>query len=150
MNYVPNSNDSKQLSELLDKACSLIITLEGYIIDANSDYDDTPCAKEVHKLFDEIDMLNFHPPTDVVELERGEDPNWLFPGEPLHDDDPEDYDVAYMNYVLAVKKGIDQATEEGILKDDNSEGYSYLSRESFIQRINTDPAFANQWSNNQI
>ena len=150
MNYVPNSNDSKQLSELLDKACSLIITLEGYIIDANSDYDDTPCAKEVHKLFDEIDMLNFHPPTDVVELERGEDPNWLFPGEPLHDDDPEDYVVAYMKYVLAVKKGIDQATEEGILKDDNSEGYSYLSRESFIQRINTDPAFANQWSNNQI
>ena len=150
MNYVPNSNDSKQLSELLDRACSLIITLEGYIIDANSDYDDTPCAKEVHKLFDEIDMLNFHPPTDVVELERGEDPNWLFPGEPLHDDDPEDYDVAYMKYVLAVKKGIDQATEEGILKDDNSEGYSYLSRESFIQRINTDPAFANQWSNNQI
>jgi hypothetical protein len=135
MNYVPNSNDSKQLSELLDKACSLIITLEGYIIDANSDYDDTPCAKQVHELFDEIDMLNFHPPTDVVELERA---------------DTEDYDVAYIKYVLAVKKSIDQATEEGILKDDSSEGYSYLSRESFIQRINTDPAFANQWSTNKI
>lgn len=93
MNYVPNSNDSKQLSELLDKACSLIITLEGYIIDANSDYDDTPCAKQVHELFDEIDMLNFHPPTDIVELERAEDPNWLFPGEPLHDDDPEDFKI---------------------------------------------------------
>ncbi len=62
MNYVPKCDDAKRLSELLDKACSLIVTLEGYIIDANSDYDDTPCAREVHELFDEVDMLNFHPP----------------------------------------------------------------------------------------
>ncbi len=76
MNYVPNSNDSEQLRELLDKACSLIITLEGYIIDANSDYDDTPCAKQVHELFDEIDMLNFHPPiTKEAEMYKDTDPD---------------------------------------------------------------------------
>lgn len=65
MNYVPSSTDAKRLSELLDKACSLIITLEGYIIDADSDYDETPCAKAVHELFGEIDMLNFHPHEDT-------------------------------------------------------------------------------------
>lgn len=62
MYYVPSSNDAKRLSELLDKACSLIVTLEGYLIDADSDYDEYPIAKEVHKLFNEVDMLNFHPP----------------------------------------------------------------------------------------
>ena len=42
MYYVPSSTDAKRLSELLDKACSLIVTLEGYLIDADSDYDKYP------------------------------------------------------------------------------------------------------------
>jgi hypothetical protein len=44
-----------------------------------------------------------------------------------------------------MKRNIDQATEEGILRDDCSEGYSYLSEESFDHRCKTDLAFAALW-----
>ncbi len=52
---------------------------------------------------------------------------------------------AYKNYERTVKKSIDKATQDGILKGDDSEGYSYLNRESFINRIKTDPTFAEKW-----
>jgi thymidylate synthase len=52
---------------------------------------------------------------------------------------------AYKNYERTVKQSIDKATQDGILKDDDSEGYSYLDRESFIHRIKTDPVFAEKW-----
>jgi hypothetical protein len=124
MNYVPSSTDAKQLSELLDKACSLIITLEGYIVDANSDYDDTPCAKEVHKLFNDVDMLNFHPHNDIG-------PEYDSAG---FTEEDRIVEGQYMTYVETVKQNIDQATAEGILKDDCSEGYSYLSKEEWLRR----------------
>jgi thymidylate synthase len=52
---------------------------------------------------------------------------------------------AYKNYVTNVKRSIDRATADGILQDDSSEEYSYLSKESFIQRIKTDAEFAKKW-----
>ena len=49
--------------------------------------------------------------------------------------------TAYEKYVASVKRSIDKATEEGILRDDDSEGYSYLSKEEFIRRLEVDPRF---------
>ena len=57
---------------------------------------------------------------DIVELERA---------------------TAYEEYVASVKRSIDKATEEGILRNDDSEGYSYLSKEEFIKRLEVDPRF---------
>jgi hypothetical protein len=57
---------------------------------------------------------------DIVELERA---------------------TAYEKYVASVKRSIDKATEEGILRNDCSEGYSYLSKEEFIKRLEVDPRF---------
>ncbi len=53
-------------------------------------------------------------------------------------------DEAHRVYERTVKDSIDRATEEGILKDDHTEGYSVLSRESFINRIKTDTEFS-EW-----
>lgn len=52
---------------------------------------------------------------------------------------------AYKNYEKTVKESITRATEEGILKDDDSEGFSYISTETFIDRIKADPEFAKKW-----
>ncbi len=54
-------------------------------------------------------------------------------------------DEAHRVYERTVKDSIDRATEEGILKDDHTEGYSVLSRESFINRIKTDSEFSEKW-----
>jgi hypothetical protein len=153
MNYIKSSTDAKRLSELLDTACSLIITLEGYIVDANSDYDETPCAKEVHKLFDEIDMLNFHPHEDTgpehdsagfTEEDRIVDGQYMVT---FQDTDLAQLERAspYEKYVTTVTDNIHRATKIGILTDDDSEGYSYLSKESFDHRCRTDLEFAAQW-----
>lgn len=156
MNYVPSSTDAKRLSELLDKACSLIITLEGYIIDADSDYDETPCAKAVHELFGEIDMLNFHPHEDTdPEVQNTIDEAMGFiqrlKADPAfaaqwgYDDLGPEYDSAgfteddrivdgqYRTYVDQVKQNIDKATAEGILRDDCTEGYSVMSKETWLR-----------------
>tara|TARA_R110000868_G_scaffold55188_1_gene171688 strand:+ start:22 stop:390 length:369 start_codon:yes stop_codon:yes gene_type:complete len=101
----------KQSNELLSRACEIITSMEGWILEG-SDYYNSDLAKSVDSLFNEVDMLNFHPPTDVVELERA---------------------TPYEQYVANVKQNIDQATEEGILKDDCSEGYSYLSEETWLR-----------------
>ena len=105
----------KQSKELLDRACDIITSLEGWILEG-SEYYSSDTAKRVDHLFDEIDMLN----------------------------DAEMYGVTlYENYVATVKRNIDQATEEGILRD--TVAYNYLSKESFDHRCKTDLEFAAQW-----
>ena len=52
---------------------------------------------------------------------------------------------AYNKYVKSVKESIDKATTEGILQDTGDGDYNYLSLESFIERIKTDPEFAQEW-----
>ena len=52
---------------------------------------------------------------------------------------------AYNKYVKSVKESIDKATTEGILQDTGDGDYNYLSLESFIERIKTDPEFAKKW-----
>jgi len=52
---------------------------------------------------------------------------------------------AYKNYEKSVKESIDKATHDGILREDSSEEYNYLSKESFIERIKTDDEFAKKW-----
>jgi len=48
----------------------------------------------------------------------------------------------YEIYVVTVKRNIDQAVKEGILRDCNCEGYSYLTEKGFDYRMETDPSFA--------
>jgi hypothetical protein len=48
----------------------------------------------------------------------------------------------YEIYVTTVKRNIDQAVKEGILRDCSCEGYSYLTEEGFAYRMETDPSFA--------
>ena len=50
---------------------------------------------------------------------------------------------AYKNYEKTVKRSIDKATDEGILKD--SPDYNILSKEGFIDRIKNDDDFAKKW-----
>ena len=117
-----------QLNELLNRACEIITSLEGYAEEAITEYQGSVTQKNVDAFFNEVDMLN--------------DPNWLFPGAPLHDT-PENEETSYENYVNTVKSNIDVAVEEGILRE--SDDYNYLSKESFVERIRTDKDFANQW-----
>lgn len=149
MNYVPSSTDAKRLSELLDKACSLIITLEGYIMDAtNSDYDETPEAKAIQELFGEINMLDPEVQNTIDEamgfIQRLKaDP--AFAAQWGYDDLGPEYDSAgfteedrivdgqYRTYVDQVKQNIDKATAEGILRDDCTEGYSVMSKETWLR-----------------
>ena len=64
----------KQSKELLDRACEIITSLEGWILEG-SDYYSSDLAKSVDNLFDEVDMLKETGP-DLVQLERGEDVDW--------------------------------------------------------------------------
>ena len=50
---------------------------------------------------------------------------------------------AYKNYEKIVKRSIDKATEDGILRESND--YNLLSKETFIERIKTDDKFAKKW-----
>jgi hypothetical protein len=105
----------KQAKELLNRACDIIASLEGWILEG-SDYYCSDTAKSVDALFNEIDMLN----------ERA---------------------TPYENYVATVKRNIDQAVEDGILKSGTEcVSYSYMSEEGFNKRIETDPEFAAQWA----
>ena len=118
----------KQSNELLNRACDLITSLEMFIGYDNLDYRNSDLSKNVDSLFNEVDMLN--------EEDTG----------PEHDsagftDEDRIVDGQYMTYVANVKRSIDKATEEGILRNDCSEGYSYLSKEEFIKRLEVDPRF---------
>jgi len=149
-----------QLNDLLNRACEIITSLEGFIELKGNGYYSSDLSKSVDNLFNEIDFMNeedtgpeydsagfteedrivegqymnMYKDTDpdLVQLERDEDPNWLFPGEPLHDDDPEEIDAAYEKYVETVKRNIDKAVQEGILRDDCTEGYSYMCKETWL------------------
>jgi hypothetical protein len=106
----------KQSKELLNRACDIITALEGFIGYNDGDYYNSDLAKSVDNLFDEVDMLKeaeMYKDTDpdLVQLERGD---------------------AYDNYVATVKRNIDKAVAEGILKDDCTEGYSYMSKETWL------------------
>jgi len=51
----------------------------------------------------------------------------------------------YEEYVATVKRSIDQAVEDGILRDCSCEGYSYLTERGFAYRMETDEDFAELW-----
>ena len=87
-------------------------------LDENNKMDTIP--NEVWGYIIEIEKAVGMLDDDIVELERA---------------------TAYEKYVASVKRSIDKATEEGILRDDDSEGYSYLSKEEFIKRLEVDPRF---------
>ena len=87
-------------------------------LDENNKMDTIP--NEVWGYIIEIEKAVGMLDDDIVELERA---------------------TAYENYVASVKRSIDKATEEGILRNDCSEGYSYLSKEEFIKRLEVDPRF---------
>ena len=115
-----------QLNELLNRACEIITSLEGYAKE-HSHYPDhnKELQKTIDDFFNEVDMLNFHPVSDVVELERA---------------------TPYENYVTSVKRNIDQAVAEGLLKSGTEcVSYSYMSEEGFNERVKNDLEFAAQW-----
>ena len=121
--------NEKVLSDLLNRACEIITSLEGYA-NEHSHYPEhnRELQKSIDDFFNEVDMLN--------EEDTG----------PEHDsagftDEDRIVEGQYMTYVENVKRSIDKATEEGILKNDDSEGYSYLSKEEFIKRLEVDPRF---------
>lgn len=106
----------KQAKELLNRACDIITSLEGYAEEAMTEYQGSYTQRNVDAFFNEVDMLN-----------EGATP--------------------YENYVATVKRNIDQAVEDGILKSGTEcVSYSYMSEEGFNKRIETDPEFAAQWA----
>jgi len=152
----------KQSKELLKRACEIITSLEGFIGYNDGDYYNSHLSKSVDNLFDEVDMLNFHPHEDPeVQNSIDEAMGFIqrlktdptFAAQWGYNDLGPEYDSAgfteedrivegqYMTYVANVKRSIDKATEEGILRDNDSEGYSYLSKEEFIKRLEVDPRF---------
>ena len=74
MKYV-NSLDAQQLNELLNKACSLLISLEEEAMNHNPDYTDTWLADDINHFFNDINRVD-KDPNDVVQLERGDDVDW--------------------------------------------------------------------------
>jgi len=71
----------KQSKELLNRACDIITSLEGFIGYNDGDYYNSDLSKSVDNLFDEVDMLKeaeMYKDTDpdLVQLERGDDVDW--------------------------------------------------------------------------
>ena len=67
-----------QLNDLLNRACEIITSLEGYA-NEHSHYPEhnRELQKSVDAFFNEIDYMNEDDePTDVVQLERGDDVDW--------------------------------------------------------------------------
>jgi len=143
------------LNELLNRACEIITSLEGYAKE-HSHYPDhnKELQKAIDDFFNEVDTLN------EVETAREKFPANIEGSAEFNsaNQEAQDYDVVklvkatpYEQYVANVKRSIDKATEEGILKNDCSEGYSYLSKEEFIKR---DPDMEaqdyNTFGNNKI
>lgn len=109
----------KQAKELLDRACDIITSLEGWILEG-SEYYSSDTAKCVDNLFDEIDMLN----------EEDTGPEYDSAG---FTEEDRIVNGQYRTYVDQVKQNIDKATAEGILRDDCSEGYSIMSKETWLR-----------------
>jgi hypothetical protein len=124
----------EQLHELLNRACDLITSLEGFIGYNDGDYRNSDLSKSVDKLFDEIDYLN----------EEDTGPEYDSAG---FTEEDRIVNGQYRNYVDTVKRNIDQAVADGILKSGTEcVSYSYMSEEGFNKRIETDPEFAAQWA----
>lgn len=118
MKYV-NTSDVNRLNELLDKACSLLISLEEYAMDLNPEYTDTFLAAEVNDFFKQINAEN-------------EDLGPEYDSAGFTEED-RIVDGQYRTYVDTVKQNINKATEEGILRCDDSEGYNYMSKETWLR-----------------
>lgn len=109
----------KQAKELLNRACDIITSLEGFI-GQDIDYYSSDLSKSVDNLFDEVDMLN----------EEDTGPEYDSAG---FTEEDRIVNGQYRTYVDTVKQNIDKATAEGILKNDCSEGYSIMSKETWLR-----------------
>ena len=110
---------NKQLHELLNRACDIITSLEGWILEG-SEYYSSDTAKRVDNFFNEVDYLN----------EEDTGPEYDSAG---FTEEDRIVDGQYRTYVDQVKQNIDKATAEGILRDDCSEGYSVMSKETWLR-----------------
>lgn len=110
----------KQSKELLKRACDIITSLEGFIELKGNGYYSSDLSKKVDNLFDEVDMLNQEDTGPEYDSAGFTEEDRIVEGQ-------------YMTYVENVKRSIDQATAEGILRDDCSEGYSYMSKETWLR-----------------
>lgn len=124
----------KQAKELLNRACDIITSLEGYAEEAMTEYQGSYTQRNVDAFFNEIDMLN----------EGDTGPEYDSAG---FTEEDRIVNGQYRNYVDTVKRNIDKAVEDGILKSGTEcVSYSYMSEEGFNKRIQTDPEFAAQWA----
>ena len=110
---------NEQLHELLNRAWDIITSLEWAVRD-DLEYWTSDTAKRVDNLFTEIDMLN----------EEDTGPEYDSAG---FTEEDRIVDGQYRTYVDTVKQNIDKATEEGILRCDDSEGYNYMSKETWLR-----------------
>lgn len=123
---------NEQLHELLNRACDIITSLEGYA-NEHPDYHRNE-QKVIDDFFNEVDMLN----------EEDTGPEYDSAG---FTEEDRIVNGQYRNYVDTVKRNIDQAVADGILKSGTEcVSYSYMSEEGFNKRIETDPEFAAQWA----
>lgn len=124
----------KQAKELLNRACDIITSLEGYADNAIYHYQGSHTQRTVDAFFNEVDMLN----------EEDTGPEYDSAG---FTEEDRIVNGQYRNYVDTVKRNIDQAVADGILKSGTEcVSYSYMSEEGFNKRIETDPEFAAQWA----
>ena len=136
----------EQLHELLNRACDLITSLEGFIGYNDGDYRNSDLSKSVDKLFDEIDYLNEEDTGPEYDSAGFTEEDRIVNGQYM-DIDAIKQKFRYQRYVDQIKRNIDQAVEDGILKSGTEcVSYSYMSEEGFNKRIETDPEFAAQWA----
>ena len=108
------------LNDLLNRACDIITSLEGYA-NEHSHYPEhnRELQKAIDNFFNEVDHLN-------------EDLGPEYDSAGFTEED-RIVDGQYRTYVDTVKQNIDKATEEGILRCDDSEGYNYMSKETWLR-----------------
>lgn len=109
----------KQSKELLKRACDIITSLE-WVVRNDLEYWCSDLAKSVDHFSNEIDMLN----------EEDTGPEYDSAG---FTEEDRIVNGQYRTYVDTVKQNIDKATAEGILKNDCSEGYSIMSKETWLR-----------------
>ena len=112
---------NEQLHELLNRACEIITSLEGYA-NEHSHYPEynRELQKSIDNFFNEVDMLN----------EEDTGPEYDSAG---FTEEDRIVDGQYRTYVETTKQNIDKATAEGILRNDCSEGYSVMSKETWLR-----------------
>ena len=130
-------HDFNQLHQLLNRACEIITSLEGYAEEAMTKYQGSYTQKEVDGFFNEVDMIN-------------EDIGPEYDSAGFTEED-RIVNGQYRTYVDTVKQNIDKATAEGILRDDCSEGYSYMSKETWLNtQADQEAQDYNTFGNNKI